>query len=254
MMSDPEPRAAPRTLVRVFLLYAAFALMATYPMVLHPFDRVCGFSKDGEIPAATPPLSIWSMAVVRHQLPRHPLHLFDGNAFYPYGDTLAFSEHLFVPALLGAPFALATSNPVLAYNAVVLLTLCLAGLGMYLLAFEITREPLGAFAAGLLYAFHTWNLNELQRLQILSNEFFPFVLWTLLRFFARPSGGRGAAVGLAYLLQTLSCMYWALYLPFVFGAAFLVLEWRHRLSLPRLWPLVVSVSAALILALPFALP
>ena len=39
------------------------------------------------------------------QLVADPLHLFDGNAFHPYRDTLAFSEHLFVPALLAWQFS-----------------------------------------------------------------------------------------------------------------------------------------------------
>jgi hypothetical protein len=243
-----------RTLAVASSLYLLLALLATYPMALRPFDRVNGLSKDSAVPAATPPLSIWSMGVVIHQLGRDPLHLFDGNAFYPYRDTLAFSEHLFVPALLGAPVELLTRNSVFAYNVVVILTLGLAATGMYLLTLEITAEPLAAFGAGLLYAFHTWNINELQRLQILSNEFFPFVLWALVRYFARPGWGRGALVGATYLLQSLSCMYWALYLPLVCGLVFLFLEARHRLSLARLVPLASAMAAAFVLVLPFAIP
>jgi hypothetical protein len=251
---NASPRAFLRALGPVVALYLGLALVATYPMALRPYDRVNGLSKEGSVPAATPPLSIWSMGVVLHELGQSPAHLFDGNAFYPYKDTLAFSEHLFVPAFLGAPVFLATRNPVLAYNAVVLLTLCIAGTGMYLLALHLTAEPLAAFGAGVLYAFHTWNVNELQRLQILSNEFFPFALYALLRYFERPSWGRAALAGLFTLLQALCCMYWALYLPFVVGGAFLALEWRARLGPGKLVPLALCLAAAALLALPFALP
>jgi hypothetical protein len=42
---------------------------------------------------------------VAHQLPRDPVHLFDANIFYPAKHTLAFSEHLFTLAMMGAPLA-----------------------------------------------------------------------------------------------------------------------------------------------------
>ena len=38
------------------------------------------------------------------QLVQDPLSLFDGNVFFPYPRSLAFSEHLFVPSLLAAPW------------------------------------------------------------------------------------------------------------------------------------------------------
>ena len=50
-------------------------------------------------------LNEWILAWVAHQLPRAPLQLFQANIFYPAQDTLAFSEPLIVPALLGAPRA-----------------------------------------------------------------------------------------------------------------------------------------------------
>ena len=48
-------------------------------------------------------LNEWIMAWVAHQLPRAPARLFNANIFYPAHDTLAFSEPLIVPALMGAP-------------------------------------------------------------------------------------------------------------------------------------------------------
>ena len=59
------------------------------------------------------------MAWVAHQVPRDPIHLFEANIFYPAHDSLAFSEPLIVPALMGAPLAWAGASPVLVYNVVV---------------------------------------------------------------------------------------------------------------------------------------
>ena len=243
---ENEPQGTTK-LVLVFLGFLLVAVVATYPLALRATDHVFGLG--------TPPLNIWAMAWVNHQLPREPLSLFDANAFYPYARSLAFSEHLFVPSLMAAPWLAVTGNPVLAHNAVALLSLALAGLGMYLLCRELTGSETASYAAGLLYAFHTWNINELIRIQILSNQWFPFVLLALIRYFRSPSTRRSLAVGAAYALQGLSCMYWALYLPLVVGPAMILLQWRNRLEWRRLvllgLPLGLAISMIGLFAVPY---
>jgi hypothetical protein len=235
-----------------FAAYAVGALVVTWPLALHVGDHAVGHVER----EATPPLNTWAMSVVQHQLRHDPAHLFDGNAFHPYTRTLTFSEHLFVPALAGAPVVAVTGNRALAYNVVLLLTLAVAGLGGCLLSYEVTLSRAGAFLGGIVYAFHTWNLNEMVRLQILSNEWFPFVLWSLLRFFARPSGRRAAAVGVFYALQSLSCMYYALYLPLLVGPVVLFLQWRRRLAwgegLRLAFALVPALAFTAVFAVPYA--
>ncbi len=246
-----EP-SRPRALAGVFVAYVVLSAVVTFPLVFHPTDHVVGESKPpGE---ATPPLNIWAMATVLHHLPWEPLELFEGTAFYPYQHTLAFSEHLFVPALMAAPVVLLTGNWVLAYNVVMLLTLATAGFGMFLLARELTGDEGASFAAGLLYAFHTWNINELVRSQITANQWFPFVLLALVRFFATPSMRGAIGVGLAYALQSRSCMYWALYLPFLVAGASLFLWWKHRHPWRALLPLAASLGVAGMLTGLFAIP
>jgi hypothetical protein len=247
-MSAPATPARRRGLPAPAAAYAAYlllAFLATWPLLRRARDHVFGL--------ATPELNIWAMGFVLHQLPREPLHLFDGNAFYPYPRSLAFSEHLFVPSLLGAPIALLSGNLVLAHNLVALVTLSLAGLGMFLLARELTGDAPAAFAAGVVYAFHTWNINELIRLQILSNQYFPFLLLALARFFSRPSRGSALLAGAAYALQSLSCMYWALYAPLLTLSFVAFLQVRHRRSWRELRPLAIALGAALLLAVLFGL-
>jgi hypothetical protein len=239
-----------RRLALVFALFLALSVAATWPLAGHATQFVIGHAPR----ESTPPLNTWAMAVVLRNLLHQPLHLFDGNAFYPYARSLAFSEHLFVPALLAAPWVLVTGNWALAYNAVTFLTLSMAGLGMYLLARELTGHPVASLAAGALYAFHTWNMNELVRLQIVSNQYFPFVLLGLLRFFAAPRRATAVLTALALVAQALSCMYWALYLPLFVGAATLYLQWRHRLPLRRLAPLLAAFAVTLAVMAVFAIP
>ena len=234
------------TLFLIGLLYFGFAVVATYPLAFVAGSHIYGHGD--------PTLNIWAMAWVNHQLFVDPLTLFDANAFYPHARSLAFSEHLFVPSLLAAPWIALTGNAVLSYNVVILLSLSLAGLGMFALCRELTGDPWAAFVAGLLYAFHTWNINELLRIQILSNQWFPFLLWMLLRYFRSPGWGTGLLVGSFYLLQSLSCMYWALYLPFVVAPFGFFLYRRYSPTWRALRPAAVSLLIALATTSLFAVP
>lgn len=229
----------------VFAAYVLVAVVVTYPLVLSPLQHVIGRSlPPGE---AVPPLNIWAMHTVLRQLFRDPLQLFDGTAFYPYARTVTMSEHLLAPALLGAPVAWLSGNLVLTYNVVTLLTFALAGLGMYLLAREVAGAGLPAFVAGLFYAFHSWNVNETVRLQILSNQWFPFLLLALLWFFRRPTRRNAALASLFYLLQALSCMYWGLYVHLLIATALVFLQWRERLPVRALGGLALAFAPALLL-------
>jgi hypothetical protein len=234
------------TFLSVGLLYLGFAVIATYPLAFHVSDHVYGHGD--------PTLNIWAIAWLNHQLPLNPLALFDGNIFYPYARTLALSEHLLVPSLLASPSLAATDNPVLAHNLVILLSLALAGFGTYMFCRELTGDAWASFGPGLLYAFHTWNINELLRIQIVSNQWFPFLLWSLLRFFRNPGRKNGWLAGLFYALQSLSCMYWALYIPLIAFPFFLFLQRRHRLSWKALSPLLAGLCAAMLLTGMFTIP
>lgn len=233
--------------VLAFVAYALLAVAATWPLLADAWCCVYGGTD-------TPQLNIWALGVVQRQLVRDPSRIFDGNAFYPYSESLAFSEHLFAPALLAAPVAWTTGNLVLAHNAVALLTLALAGLGAFLLALELTGHPWGSAVAGTLYAFHTWNINELVRLQILSNAWFPFLAWALIRYFRSPSLSRLGAVVAFFLLQSLSCMYWLLYMPLFVVPLVLFLAWQKSAARGAVLALLAAFGLATLLLLPFVQP
>jgi hypothetical protein len=230
--------------------FLALAVLTTWPLILHLTDHVVGHAPR----EATPALNIWSMAWAVHQFPRDPAGLFEANSFYPYARTLAFSEHLFIPALMAAPLALATGNWVLAYNVLTLFTLVLAAWAMFKLARYITGDSLAAFGAGALYAFYTWNVNEIVRLQILSNAWFPLLLLALLRYFDAPSASAAWRVALLYTLQSLSCMYWALYAPLLVVLAIVALQLFRRLAGRQLAVLGLSLIPPLLVVALFVVP
>lgn len=90
-------------------LCVLLAIAHTWPLATAPGTLSRNDNGDAQ-------LNAWILAWVAHQLPRDPLHLFDANIFYPDRGTLAFSEPLIVPALLGAPVRWLGGSPVLVFN------------------------------------------------------------------------------------------------------------------------------------------
>src|SRR6187397_806470 len=97
-----------------FAVCLLLAAVHTWPLILHPGTYSRNDNADTQ-------LNEWILAWVQHQLPRDPLHLFEANIFYPAHDTLAFSEPLIVPALMGAPLAWLGASPVLVFNLILIL-------------------------------------------------------------------------------------------------------------------------------------
>ena len=71
--------------------------------------------------------SVWIFGWQARQLIADPLNLFQGNIFFPFPQTLAFSEIILPGALTYLPLDYATGNPVLAYNLVVIASFALNG-------------------------------------------------------------------------------------------------------------------------------
>jgi hypothetical protein len=93
-------------------------------------------------------LIVWILAWDVHALTTRPLGLFQANIFHPAPDMLTGSEHFLGNALLAAPLQLATGNPVLAANAVVLATYILAAVAMYACVRGVGGGKAGAAVAG----------------------------------------------------------------------------------------------------------
>jgi hypothetical protein len=132
-------------------------------------------------------LNEWILAWVVHQLPRDPLHLFASNIFYPARDTLAFSEPLIVPAMLGAPVLWLGGSPVLNYNLLLLAGFTLTALSAYAVTYSWTDDRLAAIVTGSLFAFNTHTLTRIAHIQGIHAYGLPLALLFADRLIAQPS-------------------------------------------------------------------
>jgi hypothetical protein len=168
----PRMRRAPEVTAReIGALIVGACLVAVimhWPLILHPGQTI---PKDLGDPLA----QAYQMAWDGHALAHQPLHFFDANQFWPFADTLAFSD-----ALIGyAPAGLIGDGPhaaVVRYDLMFLLAYALAFAGAYLLARELGLGPGGAAVAGAAFAFAPFRLEQDGHMQVISSGGIPLAL------------------------------------------------------------------------------
>ncbi|WP_239490786.1 6-pyruvoyl-tetrahydropterin synthase-related protein [Luteitalea sp. TBR-22] len=238
---------------------AAYTLLAvawTWPLAR-------GLGRDLPWDLGDPLLNCWILAWHFHQAGRvlrgdlgafadwwHP------NIFHPSPYGLGQSELLITQAVMGAPVYAVTGNILLTYDLLFLSSFVLAALGAYLLVRSLTRSQLAGVVAGLLYGFALYRVNQGPHLQVLSSQWFPFVLWGLHEWWERGRMRAAILAGLALAAQNLSngyfLVYAALWLPIYVVAQVLL---RRRLGDWRAWlgPLVTA-AVGVGLTAPFLYP
>jgi hypothetical protein len=203
----------------VVLAYAGLTLVMTFPALLRLKVAIIGDAVDSL-------LNCWIIAWDIHKITALEFRtLFDANIFFPYPNTLAYSEHMLGVALLALPLQLWLKDPLLVYNLSILISFVLTAAGAYFLVRHLTGSGLAAFVAGLLFAFFPWRFSHLTHLQLLSAQWIPLTFLFLHQY--RDSGSfrfLGWA-GLFFILQFYSCGYYGLFLG-LFVALFLLLGWR----------------------------
>src|SRR5581483_7300299 len=245
------------------LIFLILTLVLTNPLALHVWNAV--EDKQDAL------LNTWITAWVGHALITDPLNLFNANIFYPYPNSLAFSEILIPPSLFALPITLATNNSIFGYNLALLAMLWLDAFAMYLFVFDLTRRSEAAWIAGAIYAFNPFNLGNFAQLQLLTLGFLPLALIFLRRIlkpdrsiqdlsgFTKLQFRNAFLFSLFFILQSLSSFYYALLAGFAVGIY--LLWWlisQHANLVPSLRrtiiPLAVSFVFILIVLTPFLLP
>jgi len=172
-----------------------------WPLVLHLETTI---PRDLGDPLA----EAWQVAWDGHALADQPLHFFQSNQFWPFHDTLAFSD-----ALVGyAPAGLLGSGPgaaVIRYDLLFLFTYALAFAGAYLLARELGLGPGGAAVAGVAFAFAPYRLEQDGHMQVISSGGIPLAFALGLRGYRRRRPG--------WVLAGWAIAAWQLSLGFTLG-------------------------------------
>ncbi|HEX7177498.1 MAG TPA: hypothetical protein VF240_19725 [Pyrinomonadaceae bacterium] len=239
------PRAREALVILGF--FAVTALM-TWPWVTRMRDAV------GDV--GDPYMIAWTLWWDYHQTFNDPLNLFHANVFHPYRYTLAFSENDYGIALLFFPLYALGARPLTVHSVATFCGFVFCGYAAFRLARTLTGSVAAGWVAGVVFAFVPYRFHLLSHLHYLFAGWIPLLLEALVLFARERSWKRAAWLGVAFLMNALTCITWfILTLPaLALSAAFLVA--RYRLARERaFW---VRGAAALGLAslalLPFLLP
>jgi hypothetical protein len=235
--------------VAAVTLFVALAVFHTWPLASDPETWCHNLNSDTV-------LNEWTLAWVAHQIATDPVHLFDGNIFYPDRRTVAYSEHMLPQSLLVAPVLWGGGSPVLAYNLALLAGFVFTAWAVFHVVRTWTGNWPAAVAAGSLAAFNAYNLSKLAHLQALHVEFLPLALLVLDRLLRAPRLRHAWSLALWFTLQALTSGYWLVFSVVAMVAAFLVrpAEWIGRRFL-RVVPLLLLSSVLAVIALvPFLVP
>lgn len=225
-------------------LFVALAILHSWPLASNPAGLARLDNHDAE-------LNTWIISWVPHVLASSPLDLFEAPIFYPEHHSLAFSEHMFVPSLIGAPLIWAGVSPVLVYNLLIMFGFALSGFAMYWVMAAWTGCQSAALVAGLAYAFNAHVLTRFVHLQAMHVEFFPIVLYAFDRVLTERRKRDVVLLAVAFVLQSLCSNYLMVFTTYALVACAIV-RWRESgISKERL--LLAAVIAIILLA-PFLWP
>ena len=206
----PLPRG--RTLLRGSTVTLAFASVTV--LMTWPYARYLGSST---IVGFDPFLQIWLSEWIQHALATDPLRLYQANIFYPFAQTLAYTDANVPGALLAAPLRFLTGDPLLTNSLLVLATFVIAATGVYALVVYLTGNRGAGFIAGLAYAFLPYRMVHLWHLNWLEGALLPWVVLALVRLIDRPLIGRGVTLGLLAAILSLTSFYFSVQLALIVG-------------------------------------
>jgi hypothetical protein len=157
-------------------IFSGLALLMTFPLVLNMGSGVRGLGD--------PLLNTWILSWNIHKLGQLDFsNFFDANIFFPHKRTLAYSELLLPQSVAAFPVMLILGNPIFAHNFALLFGLIASGLGMYFLAFALTKNHFGGIVAGVIFAFSPFMLAHVLQIQLLTAGGIPMTFLFLHKFF-----------------------------------------------------------------------
>ena len=251
------------------LFFVALSILMTWPLTQHLGDGLFGLGDALQ--------QSWIFAWNAHAVLTDPTSIWSPPIFYPYPNTLAFHDHLFL-GLITAPLTWLSGEPLLGYNLLLLLSFAFSGWAVFLLVRDTLGERLprdaagaitwSAIIAGAAFAFCAYRFAHFPHFQLLQTFWMLFAL-LFLRRLLRPidaGGGRlrdALLCGLFAAIQAVSALYYAFFTAallsgyaLLWGITQLWLRLRRGGRLP--WRQVaLLVGAALVgalLALPLVIP
>ena len=157
------------------LIFFFAAVYITYPLIFHLGEYVTGSGDEL--------LISWILHwVVDAILTGNITHFFDANTFYPYENTLAYSDIFITSSLLALIPYLLIDEPIVLFNFTFFSSLFLLGFSVFALSYYLSKNLLSSLLSGLLVIFAPTLLDKKMHIQILAIWFVPFAILFFFHF------------------------------------------------------------------------
>jgi hypothetical protein len=176
---------------------------------------------------------------------------------YPEGWSLAYTEIAPIQVFMAIPFAM-IGGATFGYNAVLMLTFILAGLGMYLWIARVTKSRSAGLIAGTIYAFVPYHIAHalIGHFHIMGVQWFPFYFMGLFDILIdREKNWKSALTAGIFLgfiaLTSIYYTYMALLTTALLVVVYLIFIERHQFTNRKFWMnmLIFGISAVPLLYL-----
>jgi hypothetical protein len=176
---------------------------------------------------------------------------------YPQGWSLAYTEIAPIQVIMAIPFAM-IGGATFGYNAVLMLTFILAGLGMYLWITRVTKSQAAGLIAGTIYAFVPYHIAHalIGHFHIMGVQWFPFYFMGLFDILLdREKNWKSALTAGIFLgfiaLTSIYYTYMALLATAFLVVVYLIFFDRRQFTNRKFWVnmLIFGLSAAPLLGL-----
>jgi hypothetical protein len=232
----------------IFLAFAGLTAIMTWPWILHLRDWV----PDVGDPYAISYLMWWDY----HQTFHDPLNLFHATFFYPYRYALAFGEFDYGVSLLFFPLFAIGVRPLTVYSIAAFLSFPFMAYGTFRLARTLSGSRGLAWVAGIVIAFLPFRFHHLSHLHLIFAGWIPLVFEALVLFARKRTWRRAIWLGVAFLMNGLTCTTWLILIVLPLGVSAMMLLTRNAAWNDKKFWLRggVTMVAAVLLLLPFLLP
>jgi hypothetical protein len=255
-----ERSGAPRAGIGGFCalaIYAAAAIVVTFPLALHLSDSLAQKYVDAGLPFGDVNFYLWFFWWIKKALFEiHSSLLFTSYQAFPHGVDLTFTTLSIFNGFLSLvlqPFF----SSVCIYNLFFLASLALAGFFTFLLVREIGGEPWGALLGGFIFSYSPFFFFHYAHLNLLSIYWIPLTLFLVARMISRRSFLYALLASLGFAATALcdwyNLVYLVLLLLFWLGSALWRLEGEAEDQLGRYARRIAILAvAASIIASSFA--
>lgn len=157
-----------------FFYFVAATIYITFPLIFHMTNMLFEKVDDAYIS--------WIINWDIHSFTTNALNIFNGNIYYPYHNTLAYSDNYLTSTLIAFFPVKIVGEPAFAYNFCLIFSFITLGFCVYLLALYISKSHLSSIAAGTIAAFSPYALTKVMHLQLLGICWVPLSILFFLVF------------------------------------------------------------------------